>query len=60
MSTNSSDELRRTEKVSFSSTMTSSRMGTVEHWIGLVALSERDVAGRDVKSTFAIRKKAAQ
>ena len=55
MSTNSFDELRRTEKVSFSSTMTSSRIGTVEHWIRLVALSERDVAGRGVKSTFAVK-----
>ena len=55
MSTNTFDELRRAEKVSSGSTMTSSRMGTGEHWIGLVALSERDVAGMDVKSTFAVK-----
>jgi hypothetical protein len=62
ISTNSLDELRRAEKVSSGSTMTSSSMETVEHWIRLVALRERDVAGRGVKSTLAIKmmRKAAQ
>jgi hypothetical protein len=62
ISTNSLDELRRAEKVSSGSTMTSLSMETVEHWIRSVALRERDVPGRDVKSTFAVRmmRKAAQ
>ena len=30
-------------------------MGTGEHWIGSVALSERDVAGMDVKSMSAVK-----
>ncbi len=53
ISTNSLDELRRAEKVSSGSTMTSSSMETVEHWIRSVALRERGVAGRDVKSMLA-------
>lgn len=55
MSTNSLDELTRAEKVSSSSTMASFRIETVEHWIGLVALRERGVAGRDEKSTFPVK-----
>ena len=54
MSANSLDVLRRTEKVSSSSTMLSSRMETVEHWTVLASSRVRDVVGRDVKSMLAV------
>lgn len=49
------DEVRRTEKVSFLSTILSSRMETLTHSIPLAPEKDREVEERVEKSTSAAR-----